>query len=302
MLQTTLFPNHSQIDYLGKYVGRGYPFRDAAVKTLIEGILARPKRPVNLNECKETFQHQILPSVQPGKIILWSAEEISAGGPKNKQTRAQRFREVLGDCKILIAIRHPFSFVRSMYFQKLKGAQRDKNPWPSRPGRFFEPEWWLEQNWKRPYKAALSNLTYATTIDIFAESFGKDSIGVFLFEQLVEDQPRFIRRLCSFIGINEEEGIRLCEQKKSNPQLTELQVERIKAISRSPLKSLLFRCVPIYFRRRIRWLIESPAESPRAQFNLSEEWRTRIEDWTRAENRKLVEDWGLPLEEFDYPL
>jgi hypothetical protein len=189
-----------------------------------------------------------------------------------------------------------------MYFQRLKSTQKEKNPWPGKPGQFFEPDWWMKKNWERPHKADLSYLTYADSIDIFAEIFGRDALGIFLFEDLVEDQAQFIRNLCSFIGINEDEGANLCGNKRSNPQLTEAQIERIKTISASRFKSLAFRLLPQKIRSEKAWLNEPPEKSPKAPFSLSEDWRKRIEEFTREGNRKLVAEWGLPLQKFNYPL
>jgi hypothetical protein len=189
-----------------------------------------------------------------------------------------------------------------MYLQKLKEAQIRKKPDYGRPGEYFDVVPWLDHDWGRTHKGALANLEYARTINIFAEVFGKDSIGIFLFEQLLENEAEYLRRLCRFIGVDEEKGGAIEGGEKRNPQLSAAQLERIKSIGLSPLKSLLFRIAPRRVRRKQARLTRALQEGPKATVEIPDDWRSRIEDMTRQGNQELVENWGIPLASYGYPL
>ena len=51
------------------------------------------------------------------------------------------------------------------------------------------------------------SIDYAATIQIYAELFGKSSLGVFVYEDLVENPKAFIRQVCEFVGIDPEQAM-----------------------------------------------------------------------------------------------
>jgi len=304
MLRTHLFPHHPQIEYLGKFSGQRYVFRDAAVRTIIMNLARGRVFNPDLERCRRLFLDSVAPALQTGRMPLLSSEDLSAGGPRRRRARARNLRAVFGDCRVILTLRHPARFVESMYLYKLKEAHFGARRRLGNAPRYFEIDEWLSNEWRRPEKGALAHLEYAQTIEILGSVFGEKSVGVFLFEQLVEDADKFVESLCRFIGVDPEKGVRLAAGKRENNRLTTAQIDRIKTTEKSLLRSTLFRFSPRTLRQRIlgpRVTKGGPA-APAARVRIPAHWQERFVELTRAGNRRLMERWNLPLDRYGYPL
>ena len=301
LLQAHLFPRHSQIEYLGKYVKGRSKFRDDAVRTVIMGTTRGDVFRANVHRCRRVFSRKVCPTLGANRVPLWSNEGLMTGGQARRRATAENLRAVFGDCKVIITLRHPVRFAESMYLQKLKTAHH-RTEWRfGVPPRCFGIDQWLRMHWRRPRKGPLCHLDYARTIEILADVFGKEALGVFLFEQLVEDAERFVGSVCRFLGVDAEEGATPTAGKRANDRLTLAQLDGIKAAERSLLWSTVYRFAP----RRVRaWIIgirKGKGKEPvRAQ--VSPPWRQRIGEATRHGNRWLEDQWNLPLKRYGYPL
>jgi len=304
MLQAHLFARHSEIEYLGKFPRHGNEFRDAAVRRIITEVARGRVFNADLVHCRRLFAESIAPALEAGRIPLCSSEDFTVGGPRRRRARAENLRAVFGDCKVIITLRHPLRFVESMYLHKLRAVHLGAGWRVGRPPRYFGIDQWLSDDWRRPEKGELAHLEYAQTIEILADVFGESAVGIFLFEQLVEDPEEFVTSLCRFIGIDPEEGIRLASGKRENDRLTTAQVARIRTLERSFLQSTLFRFSPRALRRRMltggRADVNTSPPAARTQIPLH--WEERFVELTRQGNRWLRERWGLPLDSYHYPL
>jgi len=304
MLQAHLFPGHSQIEYLGKFPGRRNVFRDAAVREIITEVARERVFNPDIACCRRRFVESIAPALEAGRIPLCSSEDFTVGGPRRRRARAENLRAVFGDCRVIITLRHPLRFVESMYLYKLKEAHFRAGRRAIGSPRYFGIDQWLSDHWRRLEKGALAHLEYAQTIEILADVFGQSAVGVFLFEQLVEDADKFVASLCEFLGIDAEEGVRLAAGQRENGRLTTAQVDRIKTMERSVLRSTLFRFSPAALRR---WMLghrttDGGLAPPAARTRIPPEWQDRFVELTRPGNRRLVERWRLPLDRYEYPL
>ena len=75
----------------------------------------------------------------------------------------------------------------------------------------------------------------------YVARFGKQSVGVFMFEHLESYPQGFIEAICEFIGVDPVEGVLHAADKRANPRITRDSVERIKLIHRSRAYTKLFR-------------------------------------------------------------
>jgi hypothetical protein len=303
MLQRRLFPHHPQVDYLGKWHEPGH-FRDAATRALIEPLIEGRIDDTMRRRCGELFAQRVQPSLNVGKIAVWSLEGMCGGRAEARRQRAENFRDVFGPCHVLIVLRHPLSLVESLYFQKLKGAQRGKSPYFP-PGSCFSVEAWLQRCWSNErHQGVMSVLDYARTVRIFGDVFGQEAVSVLLFEQLVAAPDRFVSDVCRSIGIDPEPGVRSTAGKRDNVRWGPEQIDRLTRIAHSPLTRTFFRLAPRRWRMRILGAraADRPGSGAKARALLSEEWQGRICDFTREGNRELVEHWGVPLDRYGYPL
>jgi len=301
LLRANLFAHHSQIEYLGKFGEANSIFRDSAVREIIMEIARGNVFQPDLDRCRSLFDRSIAPAAEDGKVPLWSSEDLTAGSLRRRRARAENFRAVFGDCRVIITLRHPVRFVESLYLYKLKAANVGPDVRLGTAPRYFRIDQWLGEESRRPEKGVLTHLEYARTIEMLADVFGRGAIGVFLFEQLAEDAPGFLRALCEFIGIDPVEGKRLATGKRQNDRWTSAQLDRFKAVERSAWRSTAFRFAPRSLRERML-SFDGADDGPRARAHLPPEWRARVAELTRPGNRWLVKEWNLPLDRYQYPL
>jgi hypothetical protein len=301
MLQAHLFPCHSQIEYLGKFTEQRGEFRDAAVRAVIMNTIRGNVFDADVDRFRRQFSQSIAPTFRTGRVPLWSSEDLTVGGERRRRAKAENLRAVFGDCRVIIALRHPLRLVESLYLHLLKAHHVGTGWRLGAPPRYFAVDDWLHEHWRRPEKGALAHLDYARTIEILADVFGKEAVGVFLFEHLVEDAHRFVESLCRFVGVDAEEGVRLAAGKRANDRLTILELNRIKAMEKSSLQSTLFRFAPKALRERMLGTRRAN-QGGGAQAPLPMTWRERLAEMTRPGNRWLMEQWDLPLDRYEYPI
>jgi hypothetical protein len=309
-MQVHLFSQHSQVEYLGKYdkperSGLQFPnpATQAMKKELLESTHSRPT-----DRCRREMAKVISRAIANRRIPLWSREGHTRGSYEDKRRQARFFREAFGPCKVIIYVRRPDKFVESMYFQALKGFQKpDRTPWPPQLGswpRYFDLETWLEASWNCEARGTLGHLLCADTADAYADQFGRENVRLFLFEQFVDDPESTIRGMCQFIGIDGEEGVRLMKGKRANERWTVEQIERLKAIERSPRDARIFRESRPAVRREMLGLSENnqSRSSQRATAKMSADWSKRISDFVCDDHRRLKSNWKLPLSNYGYSL
>ncbi len=311
-LQWHLFARHSQIEYLGRFIGKPYKryrkfeqCRDSAVQTIMREIAwGDDIFHTDIALCQRLFAESIAPAVEEGRVPVWSWESLSEHIDAKRRARAENLRTVFGECKVFIMIRQPVDLIESVYFQILRRENINRNLRMELFGKYayyFTIDQWLEKCFQGEI---MPHLEYAKTIEMYAEIFGRDAVAVYLFEDLQYDASALMESICRFIGVDPIQGNRLIEGKRENPRWTVEHIRRLQQIDRSAVKSLCFRFCPSILRYILIGSIPgSPAwNAPRARAEISQKWRERIEDITREGNRWLAEDWDLPLERYGYPL
>jgi hypothetical protein len=144
-------------------------------------------------------------------------------------------------------------------------------------------------HWQRPTMGVIESLKVADMLEIYAEEFGKENIGVLLFEQLKDNPVQFAEDLSAFLGVDAEETGRLIDQRVANERWDEERLAQLKRIARSPWSRWRFR----RDQKRREKFAEIPAEGftgPKPRAQLSEIWRERILDIALGQARRLQKD------------
>jgi len=302
-LRTEFFPKHPQLEYLGKLKNK--TFRDADITKILTSIERAPVDPQNVSEYKDLFAANVAPAMDQRRIPTWSEEGLAMGGRKKRLARANSMRQMLGDCKILFVLRHPIALLEAFYFQDLKGAQiGPTNTFRSR-GHFEDFESWLN-DWSSGDGGRLQNkglMDYAHTARIYVDTFGRESVGVFLYERLVEDPAQYMDEICKFVGIENSPDVQKVGLAKYNIRWTEPQVEILKAISKSPIRRMMFRLQSDQQRRRTLGMTKrNRADGAKAHVKIPKEWQKRINEFQLPGNQWIAEQWGLPLQKYGYSM
>ncbi len=320
-LQRLLFARHDEVAFLGKYPrGKRSPaegrYLTADIESFLndiirfdsgqewerlqqDGLAYAPDRPA---VWRRQFDESIQPLLDEGRVPLWSLERLCLGSPRIREVRALRIAQALGPCKVVIVLREPLALVESLYFQRLKAAQL-REPATAATGRFIGIADWLQECWEGEQRDVLGIVDYGRTIQWFVDLFGREHVGVFLFEDLVGQPDSFIDSLCGFCGIDREQAKGLMQTSRKNVRWTERSIARLRWIDRVPFAPHVFRWAPK--ARRARWLgvdRKHAFSGERACAEIPAEWAERIADACRSSNLLLRDEWGLPLDRYGYPL
>jgi hypothetical protein len=311
LLQRHLFPRHPQVEYLGKFLETesGFPgryHRDKVVKRVITELLDDGALAPDLERCRWLVRKAMQATAPGRRIMVWSAEELCKGPEALHAARARNLAAVFGSCHVLVVLRHPVSHVVSEHFQSIRRISV-RPAWEKRkreaPVDLATRIAWFFAEGER---GDLTKLHYARTIAAYREALGRDSVGVFVFEELQEDPRRFLTRMSDFLAIDPAQTWSLCDGRRENERWSVNQIERLQSITTSWWHRWVFRFATR--RRRMQMLGLDPATGepehagPRADAEVPPEWRRRIEDLTRDGNRWLAREWNLPLEKYGYPL
>lgn len=289
--QQHVFPAHSGIEYLGKFVP-GFGYRNDVIAEEIGRLITRDS---TLYAGPSRLREALAASVAaaPGNLVMISSESFVQEQATDRGVVAQRLREACGDCRIVITIREQLSIIRSFvtmhgrYGQYLFLAKETDEAFEL-PLSMAE---WLRFASHYPDRNFLSTVRYAEVVDCYARLFGRENVGVFLYEELVADQAAYVSKLAGFLQVDAAEMGRLLAGHYENRSSPPPPPRAPTSVRMSMRRWLAGACA-----RRQR-----PA--PRqASLDIEEPWLSILREQYRDGNRRLVEQWGLPLARYGYIL
>lgn len=304
-LQCHSFAEHSQIEFLGKwsYPAGGWTLLDRRrriysnpdLKRLVDHACGPRSSNPDFDLCASIVAEHLKPAIEAGRVPLLSKEGLSIGTPREKRRWARNLREILGaDCRILVTLRHPVACIRSRYDQHLKRLNVSPHGL-HKPPHFVGYADWLRR------ESNLADAGPLDTLECYEGAFGHDNLGVFVYEQLLEDPERYYRGIFRFIGVDPDEGWSISQGRRENEGWSEIQIQRLRTICESPWRSTCYRRLPLRLRRR--WLgLGAPDGTPRHREQTPDDVIEKIDDRFRGEYRAVMERWSVPLDRYGYPV
>ena len=300
LLQRRVFPGQSGLHFLGKCRDRANMWITPENAEVVEQISGQLDAKA-LEGLKDVAQALIEQGWMHGRVTLWSKEGWSGGSAARRLQTAKNLAAVLGPCRVILVLRHPHTLVESLYFQKLIASQLGLDDRVARPGIYFSLEHWLDTNWGLDAHGALACLDYARTAEVYAEVFGTDAVGIFLYEDLKRDSAAYARAVGAFIGVDGDEMAAHIAQQHVHPRLTEKQVAQIRHIDVSPWRRLRFRMRSPVERKKLLYDSQDDG-SAAASASLPRRWRDLIDELTTDGNHLLMNRWAVSLDHHGYPL
>lgn len=309
-LQQAIFPNHSQIFYLGKFfrtpVERGCLSKD--VHEVLQPLFWGRKKAFDRKETTRLCREKILPQVPEDKCLLVSYEVLGNRPTGTFRRMLERAKEVFGCCRILYVLRNPLTQIPSEYLQNVEGGFIDPNrrEWMD-PPCFLDIETWFAKKDMNRAKGEVVNdngpffsSNYIQNIQTSIELLGKENVGVFLFEELQRQPEKYYRSISWFIGIDPDEAYSLSKQKHLNKRITQGELDKIRQLYACVWTKALLPFLSRRLRRRL--LLSAAQNSGPAKVELAADFQEKIIAATRDGHRWLVENLDLPLAEYDYPI
>jgi hypothetical protein len=283
-LQGALFSRHSGIANLGE------PEEDPDALTAFRNALLachelkHKNRPFDVDESRMRWQ-RALARHPADKVPVFSKETLTLceyyHGADDRRL-PQMIHDIVGPARIVIMARHQIRLIESLYLYLAKGYNIEA------------PDAWLAANTDttRMYR-------FHTIASMFADIFGRENVRVMLLEDLQSDAQAFARTMCSFIGVDPEEGARLLAKERKNARVSERYYRYSMLRKRLGLYVPFGKMLPKQARDAFNAYMRS---GKGADVSFAAPSVAGLEDYYRADNRHLAEAWQLPLARYGYPL
>jgi len=303
-IRFNLFAKHSQIQYLGKFIGGSFtpPILPVIKKrwSFYERFFTR------LGIRTQGVPAQLSYVTEPYLTPVLSMESLAGEPLWKKKLQAEHFRGFFGPCRIILVIREPVTFIKSFYVQMLRNFQEqmpEQRPkWMNSIGEaphVFKIDQWLQKTWNSS-DSPKNYISYADTAQVYANIFGPQNVHIFLFEAFAHNPKMFITELSHLLDISPDESISLLGEKRSNERLTISYINRIHEIEQSEEQSIKFRNSSSKERRNLLNCREMAGDKINPK--LSKKWLNKINYLARKQNRQLLENWNIPLSDYEYKI
>ena len=122
-----------------------------------------------------------------------------------------------------------------------------------------------------------------------------------VFEEFLQDKNAFIKKLCNILEIDFDEAIKLLEGRHERPRITN------RMLNYNAFRTDFFWDFPFakYMPggKRISTLLHRFLEAgPSAKIELSNKYKQKLHELYAEDNTKLIEKYGVPIENFGYPV
>jgi hypothetical protein len=273
--------------------------RDPAGRQVVHAVTRKDPLYFDPKQALESLVGQ----VRSDQVNLLSNESLSGppyagiaeGGLDHRSPVLHNLRAAIPNARVVLVLRRQDSLARSLYRQYLK-----------RGGTVKLQRFYGIGAAHQPSLMSLDRFCFSFFVRCVFESFGS-RVLVLTFEEFLRDQPRFLERLCRFIGV-ERPNMRLYPENATRMGPTGLEVTRLLNFAfRGMLNQSILPRLPV--RRLGQWkrisaveLIHDywpgrPTARRESAFN-----RVTDEIWelNREDNRRLDEEYRLGLAEFGY--
>ncbi|MDO3387328.1 hypothetical protein QWI17_15915 [Gilvimarinus sp. SDUM040013] len=300
-LQNTLLNQHSGICYLGKRSG------SKAEKQCSTDEIYRALRPILWHRNEPTdigYVQSVLQTYSkaqgPEKPILGSWEGLLIKPPMQFRALLRELQNVTGDVRVVATLRNPLKRLPSAYLHAIKACVRHGTHYTIPKGRvFISFDEWLAGT-HRPSAIHDPRFDFDKNLRFAAKFLGKEKLGVFLMEDMIEDHQAYFARILDFLGV-EDSGM-LYERKHLNEAFTTAQLEFLQAIEGSDAERARWLALDSGERHRRMAAVAREDNADKCKITLSDNQRELIAGRSRDLNRWLVDTYNLDLERHGYPL
>jgi len=211
---------------------------------------------------------------------------------------ARRLHTTFPSAQILITVRNQVDAITSHYVsigRHLKGI-----PHKQRVNMHVPFDDYFDFNSGSPHRGYFRQLDYDLLRRVYADFFGAENVHILLFENMAAAHPAYFEELARILDAPVDEvSALMLGSKKKNAGDSARQVQYAKLRSLIPIRSIRKKLfLPEALGRRIDAFLRS---GNRMDVVFTPEHRSWIEEFYGPGNRRLMEELGLPLDQFGYP-
>ena len=185
--------------------------------------------------------------IEPNKTTLLSSERFTdvLFSYDNIEDKANRVKRVFPEARILIVLRNQLNIIASQY------RDHPFNPRCVRIGRPVTIDRWIKIVLQDPLVKYANSLNYYETIKCYANLFGRERIGIFLFEELVSDFEVYAQKISTFLNIDSDTTATCLSGKHENLAVSQRYNLYRKMVRRGLPRVESFPCQTRYLQKSI---------------------------------------------------
>lgn len=288
-LQNNIFPNHPKINFWDPSKSDYSWLKEIATTHDLDFDAKK--------FCKKYRENK---SKKSNEIIGISWERFSGHifeGAYDSARNAHRLHEVFPEAKIVIFIRNQLDMIKSMYKLYIM------------IGGSCTVDQFINLKYSTDVDFHLQHLCYDKLLDHYQNLFGENSLYVSMHEILRNSPQACLDDMFKFVGLEPYSFDDEIFQTESNVGLSYISLRMMRLLNRF-VKSRSNPAPVISFikSRSIRRILQGyidPILSNHITSNsnlLEKELETKLRGYFGKSNRKLMEEYNLPLEKYNYPL
>jgi hypothetical protein len=289
-LQRRVFPHHPDIEYLGKTIPNYAYRRDGLGPALQDLTTSTEWRWSGGQALKEIVDAAVAETSKP--LVLLSSENLAHPASVSPSLAAQRLANLFPAAEILITLRSQLGILESFYrnhgafgaylYLAINEEERISPP--------FEPDAWLELNFRAPHKNVLGVLDFDACVAEYEELFGASRVHLALMEELTADPARYTSSLAAKLHIDAEPVASLLGEHRDNVGLSAAEFNRRRLQSAGAPGT--GGAGPV----------ERKAKEPAHTVVFGEDWRRRIAERFGPGNARLAARRSIDLAALGYLL
>ena len=287
-LQAHLFNSHPNLLNIGKpYYRDGKPDRLEA-HAFIDYVRQEPHLSYDTDTATRMFSDCAGADFEHAAVASLSDERLTNTSGTDRTLAAVRLRDTVGEAGIIFVIRRQIDMLKAIYTMQFVGREIS-----------ITFDQWMEVHFRHLLGNSVTMANYYEWISAYAEIFGRQNVGIFLYEDLVADSRSFVKQITDFMGLNSSASVPLAEGRSERGRSSGLSylaarhpaVDAANQTARAVLPGGLYDGIKNIMRR-----------GGRAEPDLDVKWQTELNDYVRTGNQRLVEEYGLDLKKYGYAL
>jgi len=274
-LQELVFAHHPEIQYIG------LSEKEEDVIWAIKHICFANSIIYDEKKVSEVF-NDTLHTFDRESPILLSHEIFANHEAKDKGLVALRLKALLPEAKVFFTLRRQEDVLGSFYLQKLPRYMRENN--------FVPFERWLKDMTKSAHRTILDDLNYFHIVNYYAKLFGKESLRLFLFEDLQKNPVSYSRQIAEYIQVDPGIFEGLIQSDKKNPTVSQEYID---------FWNRWGSILPHGVTRKLSKMVANKSGSP-AKIDIGERGRQVVSRLCAEGNRALSKKFNVSLEKYGY--
>ncbi|MBT7557279.1 hypothetical protein HN615_10185 [Candidatus Woesearchaeota archaeon] len=290
-LQNNLIGKHSQILSLGR------PWTDNTL-AFVQQIKKHEGTDFSIERVKSALEKISIRRESGYRVAVISDETLHIDQSK-VGLYADRLKTLFPNGEILLTIRNQVDAIESIYMYSGRILKNLPKPYNR---RHVEIDAWLEWCWEHWDNSYFGLVDYHKYVEMYQKKFGLERVHILLFEDFVNNPDEYIEKLSNIFGIDSNEAKKCFFEKHDNLQDSTRSVNYLK-FREYFFSGVDFRNI-IPFGATLQQILESYIKMGKTakKIKLSDKWQGRLKNKYKDGNIQLVNECGLELRKYGYPL